>query len=158
MTHVDPQTFRHLLGSFATGITVLTTLDESGQPIGMTASAVAAVSLDPPLLLVCIGKHSSCHDILLATDAFVLNVLAEGQEELSDQFATDATDRFRNIADSTGSEDLPLLEGVAAHIVCRTWKHVNAGDHTIFLGSVIRGTAHDRAPLLHFRGAYGALR
>lgn len=158
MTHVDPQAFRHLLGSFATGITVLTTRDESGEPIGMTASAVAAASLDPPLLLVCIGKQASCHDILVATHAFVLNVLAEGQEELSNRFASDATDRFRNVAHSTGHEDLPLLEGVAAHIVCRMWKNVDAGDHTIFLGSVVRGSVHDRAPLLHFRGAYGALR
>ncbi len=158
MTHVDPQTFRQLLGSFATGVTVLTTVDEAGQPIGMTASAVAAVSLDPPLLLVCIGKQASCHDILLATDAFVLNVLAEGQEEISHRFAADAAHRFEPLADSTGREDWPLLQGVAAHIECKTWKTIDAGDHTIFLGSVIRGTVHDRAPLLHFRGAYGTLR
>ena len=124
----------------------------------MTASAVAAVSLVPPLLLVCIGKQASCHDILLATDVFALNVLAEGQEELSNRFATDGTDRFRSVEHSAGHEDLPLLEGIAAHVVCRAWKNVDAGDHTIFIGSVVRGTVHERGPLLHFRGAYGALR
>jgi flavin reductase (DIM6/NTAB) family NADH-FMN oxidoreductase RutF len=151
---VDPKTFRDLLGSFATGVTVLTTVDATGRPAGMTVSAVSAVSLVPPLLLVCIDRDADCHDTLRAGSGFVLNVLAAGQERLSARFAAELPDRFQGVAHDRGPGGLPILEGTVAHIRCELDQLVTAGDHTIFIARVGGGETHDRKPLLHFRGAY----
>jgi len=151
---VDQQAFRRLLGSFATGVTVVTALAPDGEPAGMTASAVAAVSLDPPLLLVCVAHEATFHRAMAGADQFVLNVLAEDQQAISDHFATQAEDKFQDTPHRRHDSGLPLLDSVVAHILCERWNTVEAGDHTVVFGRVVGGDVTDRDPLLHFMGQY----
>ena len=154
MTPVDPTAFRQLLGRFATGVTVVTTLDAAGKPCGMTASSLAAVSLDPPLLLVCVDRHGDFGPVLLNAATFAVNVLAADQEALSRRFAADGIDRFNGVSWSAGPGSIPLLADAVAHIVCEREHDVESGDHRVFFGRVMDGTSFDRPPLLHFRGRY----
>lgn len=158
MRIMDAARFRQLLGSFATGVTVVTAQDADGRPAGMTASAIASVSLAPPLLLVCVWQASDFHAVLAAADRFALNVLAEHQEDLSRRFASETANRFAGVAWEPHATGAPLLDGVAAHIVCARRDQHAAGDHTIFIGEVLDGSVHPPDPLLHVRGAYRALR
>ena len=147
--------FRDLLGRFATGVTVLTTRDPGGRPIGMTASSVASVSLDPPQLLVCVDRGHEMHAAMVAARHFALNVLAADQEALSRRFAAD--DRFDGLGYRESEHGLPVLEGVLAHIECKSTNAVPAGDHTVFIGLVTGGSVTERLPLLYYRGGYGDL-
>ena len=122
--------FRHLLGCFATGVTVATALDEHDRPVGMTASAVSSVSLDPPLLLVCVSKDARFHGALLGRRGFALNVLAEDQTGLSDYFAQRLDDAFRDVAFAADPTGAALLDGVVAHIVCEPYATFDAGPRT----------------------------
>ncbi|MBI3982232.1 MAG: flavin reductase family protein [Gemmatimonadetes bacterium] len=154
MPDVDPSQFRQLLGRFATGVTVLTALDESGRPGGMTASSLAAVSLEPPLLLVCVDRSTDFRRVLERAHTFAVNVLARDQEGLSRRFAADGIDRFSGVAWTPGPGGLPFLAGAVAHIVCEQFDRRDVGDHAVFFGRVVSGVAFDRLPLLHFRGSY----
>lgn len=157
MSAVDPNRFRQLLGSFATGVAVVTARHPAGGPTGMTASAIASVSLEPPLLLVCVWREADFHAVLAEAEYFGLSVLAEDQEELSRRFAAERTDRFNGVAWHPHERGVPLLDGAAAHIICRrTAEHV-AGDHTIFVAEGVDGASFLRNPLLHVRGGYGRL-
>ena len=161
---VDAPQFRQLLGRFATGVTVLTTRASrggtraAGAPIGMTASSVALVSLDPPLLLVSVDRHHDMHAALEAASHFVLNVLAADQEALSRRFAEDPADRFDGVGYRENKQGIPVLDGVLAHIECEKRTAIPAGDHTVFLGLVVGGSVTDRRPLLYYRGGYASLR
>jgi len=125
---------------------------------GMTATAVASVSLDPPLLLVCVDRDSDFHAAITRATAFAVNVLADDQERLSRQFADAALpDRLTGVPHQTDVHGLPLLDGAAAHIVCRLRETYDAGDHTIVVGEVVDGMTFPKAPLLHFRGGYRRL-
>ena len=152
---VDPPLFRELLGRFATGVTILTTRAADGRPFGMTANAVASVSLEPPLVLVCVDRTRDMHDVLRDAPRFALSVLAADQEALSRRFAEDSADRFAGVPLVEGPHGLPLVRGAVAHLVCARRDAVAAGDHTIFIGLVIGGTPFDRPPLVYFRAAYG---
>jgi len=154
---VLPTHFRQLLGRFAAGVTVLAATDAAGRPVGMTASSVASVSLDPPLLLVAVSHESDMHPVLLDARHFGLSVLAEDQEGLSRRFAEEEGDRFRDIAYRLSENGIPVLEGVVATIECAKHSAVPGGDHTVFFGRVIGGTTSDRMPLVHYRGGYVAL-
>lgn len=156
-TGVGPDRVRELLGRFATGVTIVTTRTADRRPLGMTANAVASVSLQPPLMLVCVDRTREMHDALHRAAYFALNVLAADQEALSRRFAEDHADRFAGLPVLTGPHDLPLLPDVVAHIICATRDAAPAGDHTIFTGLVVGGTATDRPPLTYFRGSYGVL-
>jgi flavin reductase (DIM6/NTAB) family NADH-FMN oxidoreductase RutF len=157
MPGVDSAQFRQLLGSFATGVTVVTTRDPAGRPIGMTASSVASVSLHPPLLLVSIDQANDMHPALSAAKRFVLNVLAHDQEALSRRFAAEHPDRFVGIAYRESTHGLPVIEGVVASIECEKQATAPGGDHTVFFGLVTGGTVADRRPLLYYRGGYTGL-
>ncbi len=146
--------FRTLMGRFASGVTVATAIDGNGRAVGMTATAVAAVSLDPPLVLVGVNHSDPLHGALERARTFGLNVLASDQEIVSRRFAADAAERFDGVPYHTEPHGVPLLDGVVAAIVCERWHAVPAGDHTLFIGRVLGGVATDRAPLLHFRGGY----
>jgi flavin reductase (DIM6/NTAB) family NADH-FMN oxidoreductase RutF len=154
---VDAARFRQLLGTFATGVAVVTVRDPDGRPEGMTASAIASVSLDPPLLLVCVGREAEFHRPLGRARHFALNVLAEDQEALSRRFAADVADRFAGVAWEPHASGAPLLEGAAAHIICAQWSAHLAGDHTVFFGQVTDGAVFPREPLLHVHGGYRRL-
>jgi len=154
---VGPARFRELVGCFATGVTVLTTRTPEGQPVGMTASAVASVSLDPPLVLVCVDRRHDMHPALGAARHFVLNVLAADQEPLSRRFADLANDRFAGVTWHDNADGMPVLEGAVAAIECEKQSAVPAGDHTVFFGLVTGGRTTARDPLVYYRSAYGAL-
>ena len=150
--------FRDLLSRFPSGVTIATALDESGRPHGMTASAVAGLSLEPPLVLICVDRSADLHPILCDARSFALNVLAADQESFSRRFADDHPDRFAGIAHAPGLDGLPLIEGALAHITCRKWGQYFGGDHTIFVGQVSGGRIFDRPPLIHFRRGYTSIK
>jgi flavin reductase (DIM6/NTAB) family NADH-FMN oxidoreductase RutF len=154
---VDSARFRVLLGRFASGVTVLTTRDQSGQPLGMTASAVTSASLDPPLVLVCVDQRAELHPFLERGVAFVLNVLAADQEDMSRRFAAEERDRFAGLVLHESTRGLPVLDGIAAYVECDWHGKFPTGDHTAFLGLVTGGSVNDRRPLLHYRGGYGTV-
>src|SRR5437879_2840372 len=157
---VDPALFRQLLGRFATGVTVVTARRADGARVGMTASSIASVSLEPPLLLVSIDRRNEMHGALQAATRFVVNVLAADQEAISRRFADAAEHRFDQeeaIGYRDTAEGLPVLDGVLAHIECTKTQAVPAGDHTVFFGLVTGGTVTDRRPLLYYRGGYTSL-
>lgn len=158
MSSLDAAAFRTLMGSFATGVAVVTTRGPAGQLAGMTASAVSSVSLAPPLLLVCVDRATDFHREIEDAAHFALSVLAADQEPLSRRFAAELEDRFAGVGYTVEERGLALLDGAAAHIVCATWDARAAGDHTLFLGEVLAGTAFARPPLVHFRGGYGGLK
>jgi flavin reductase (DIM6/NTAB) family NADH-FMN oxidoreductase RutF len=158
VTSVDPFRFRELLGSFATGVAVMTALDPGGRPAGITVSALASVSLAPPLLLVCIARDADFHHVITTAERFGLSILAEDQELLSRRFAADLDDRFAGVGWTTHATGVPLLDGAAAHVICVTKEAREAGDHTVFFGEVVDGETFARAPLLHHRGGYRRLR
>jgi flavin reductase (DIM6/NTAB) family NADH-FMN oxidoreductase RutF len=135
-------------------VAVVTTRGTAGELAGMTASAVSSVSLDPPLLVVCVDRATDFHPHIAAAPRFALSVLAADQETLSRRFASEAEDRFSGVGYALDEHGLPLLDGATAHIVCQRWDARPAGDHTLFLGLVLGGTAHPRPPLVHFRGGY----
>jgi len=159
MHGVDPSQFRQLLGRFATGVTVVTTRDQAGKPIGMTASSVASVSLDPPLVLVSVARDNDMHPALKAADRFVLNVLASDQEAISRRFADEHPNRFDGIGYRETRQGLPVLEGVLASIECEKHAEAPGGDHTVFFGLVTGGSVSDGGggPLLYYRGGYAGL-
>jgi len=154
---VDSVRFRQLLGRFATGVTVLTVRDPEGRPAGMTASSLASVSLEPPLVSVCVDHAAELHDLILAAPEFVVNVLEGAQEELSRRFADRHDDRFDGVGYHLGPEGRIRLDGALAHIECERFATHPGGDHTIVIGRVIGGETHDGRPLLYYRGGYAAL-
>jgi flavin reductase (DIM6/NTAB) family NADH-FMN oxidoreductase RutF len=155
VTRVDDELYREAIAHFATGVTVITTLRE-GVPAGMTASAVASLSLDPVLLLVCISNRLPTHEAIEQSRAFVVNVLGEGQEELALRFARPAPDKFAGVA--LRDHPLPVLEAAIAHFVCDVHERFPGGDHSIFTG-LVRECAFTpgRRPLLYFRSQFGAI-
>jgi len=157
MRGVDPPQFRQLLGRFATGVTVLTARTPAGEPIGMTASSVASVSLDPPLVLVSVDKSHDMHAALERGTHFVLNILSADQEALSRRFAASEPDRFRGVSYRENERGIAVLDGAVAHLECEKRTAVPGGDHTVFFGLVVGGDVTDRRPLLYYRGGYTGL-
>ncbi len=157
-THVAPPLFRQLLGRFVTGVTVLTARDTEGKPVGMTASSLASVSLTPPLVSVCIDLSASAYDTLVEAEHFVVNVLAEDQEELSRRFAQpQAIQDFAGVGWHDVELGVPRLEGAVAYIECAREATWPGGDHTILLGRVVSGAVGEGRPLVYYRGGYTGL-
>jgi flavin reductase (DIM6/NTAB) family NADH-FMN oxidoreductase RutF len=149
-------TFRQVLGTFATGVTVVTT-GRNGDYHGMTANAFTSVSLEPMLVLVCVEHSANTHPILSAAGVFGVSVLAAHQEHLSRAFALKDTDESRLIGIDyrLGRLGVPLLNNTIAYLECRVVGQHEAGDHTIFIGEVEEGDISSEAdPLLFYRGRY----
>src|SRR2546428_11885119 len=144
MSGVDPAQFRQLLGRFATGVTVLTARDAAGRPVGMTASSVASVSLEPPLVLVSVDQKNDMYPALRAAKRFVLNVLAADQEAVSRRFAEDHPNRFDGIGYRGTKHGIPVLEGVLASIEGEKQAGGPGGDHTVYFRPVEGGTGSGR--------------
>ena len=157
MTDVDAPVFRQLLGRFATGVVVLTTIDPQGAPVGMTANSVASVSLVPPLLAVCVDHAAAIHGAVVAASHFALSVLSESHEELSRRFAGHETGPFAGVGYRTSEQGLVLLDGAVAHIECAREATHETGDHTIVVGRVVSGAAREGRPLIFYRGGYASL-
>lgn len=154
---IAPADFRHVLGHFATGVTVITTCDGADRPTGLTASAFTSVSLEPPLVLVCVDHKSNTFPALRERGRFAVSILRSDQASLSRRFATTRLDKFDDVAYHVSDLGLPLLDGALAHIECTTLNVHVEGDHTIFVGLVERAVVGSGEPLLYFRGQYDRL-
>ena len=149
--------FRAVMGRFATGVTIVSTrLDDELH--GMTANAVAAVSLDPPLVLVCIDKSADSHDIVDASGVFALNILGRGQYAMSRHFAVKegpAAHRLEGVPHHTRATGAPIIDGSIAYLDCRIVGRYPGGDHTIFVGEVVdAGRLDGGEPLVFYEGRY----
>jgi flavin reductase (DIM6/NTAB) family NADH-FMN oxidoreductase RutF len=153
---VDRDLFRQVAGSFASGVTVVTTgLD--GNYHGMTASSFSSLSLDPPLVLVCFDLTAATLAAVDATGAFVVNILGSQQEQLSRQFASRGAHSV-DIEHQLGELGIPILNDTLAHFECRVARRHIEGDHVILVGEVVAGAVdHGDDPLLYFRGSYRRL-
>jgi flavin reductase (DIM6/NTAB) family NADH-FMN oxidoreductase RutF/pimeloyl-ACP methyl ester carboxylesterase len=151
---LDPRALRDAFGTFMTGVTVVTSHDSDGQPIGFTANSFSSVSLEPPLVLVCMANSSRNYDALTQATGFAVNVLAADQKEVSNTFARPVEDRFATVDWHPGPNGAPILAGVSAWFDCSMFKTVEAGDHVILIGEV-KGFDTATAPGLGYaRGAY----
>lgn len=154
----DPRTLRDAMGCFATGVTIVTALDDAGVPVGLTANSFTSVSLDPPLLLVCIANSAGTASALRAAAHFGVNVLQIGQQPASNRFATRGEDRFANLPWAPGETGVPLLGSSLVSFECQRESLHEAGDHFILVGRVVRAQFEPhRDPLLYFRGKYRRL-
>ncbi len=155
---IDPATFRHALGRFPSGVTIVTVRGQDGRDYGMTVSAFASLSLAPPLVLVCIGDDATIAGAVAAAGHFAVNVLSEDQEALARRFADSDADRFDGTAVSRGTTGLALLDGAAAQLECAIVARHSGGDHTIVVGEVLAAAAlEDGRPLIYQRGDYRRL-
>ncbi|MFZ4746073.1 MAG: alpha/beta fold hydrolase [Sphingomonas sp.] len=154
----DPRTLRDALGCFATGVTIVTALDGDGAPIGLTANSFTSVSLDPPLLLVCIAKTAGSGPALRDATHFAVNVLQIGQQPASNRFASKGEDRFAGLDWHPGETGVPVLSGSLSAFECGRHAVHDGGDHYILIGRVVCARFEPRRdPLLYFRGKYRRL-
>jgi (E)-2-((N-methylformamido)methylene)succinate hydrolase len=150
----DPKSFRQALGAFVTGVTVVATVEHDGTPRGFTANSFTSVSLDPPLVLVCIAKTASSFPVFARAAHFAISVLAEPQKDISSLFASRASDKFAKAPWRPGAASSPIIDGAAAWFECRRHDIVEAGDHIILIGEVIDFDHSSASPLGYCRGAY----
>lgn len=154
----DARTFRDALGCFATGVTVVTAVCPDGTPIGLTANSFTSVSLDPPLLLVCIANNAGSAAVLRDVDRFAVNVLQIGQQPTSNRFAGKGEDRFAATPWEVGEYGTPVLSGSLSSFECARDALHEGGDHFILVGRVLKAIFEPRRdPLLYFRGKYRKL-
>jgi flavin reductase (DIM6/NTAB) family NADH-FMN oxidoreductase RutF len=156
---VDRDTFKHTLGSWASGVTIVTA-QHAGERMGMTVSAFSSVSLDPPLVLVCADKASNTNALIHASRAFTVNLLAREQSALSSLFADKKREgiRFDGLDCKTGATGCPRIPGALASLDCTVRDVVDAGDHILYVGSVEAAAIDaEREPLVYWRGGYQKL-
>ena len=149
----DSKKQRQIMGQFATGVTVVTTDGEAG-PHGLTANAVASLSLDPPLVLVAVDKRAHSLDHLKKNGCFAINILRLDQEEISRRFATPGPKDFTGLNITTASTTAPILSDCLAFVDCRVVEILPGGDHEIFVGEIVAGEYHGGEPLLYYAGGY----
>jgi flavin reductase (DIM6/NTAB) family NADH-FMN oxidoreductase RutF len=154
---VDAASFRRALGRFASGVTVVTTRDAAGQPLGLTVSAFCSVSLLPPLVLVCIDHRSEANRGLRESGVFAVSVLGEHQEDVSRRFAEPGLTKLEGFTFEGGRSGLPLVPEAIAYLECRVRSFHEEGDHAVWVGEVREATAHPGRPLVHHAGGYRRL-
>lgn len=151
---VEQNQFKHVIGHFASGVSIIT-VRNNGVDFGITASAVSSVSVEPPMLLVCVNKSTgTCHAIS-AAESFTVNIMNETQKDLALKFARPNTDKFKNVHFSYGKLGNPVLEGTLAQLECRVVEEVTGGTHSVFLAEVQNAQAANADPLVYYRGKFG---
>lgn len=153
----DSAALRQLFGCFATGVTVVTVRDAEGRCRGMTANSFTSVSLNPPLILICVATLAPIWPNFVAASSFAVNVLAADQRDISQRFARPAEDKFAGIHWQAGKLGAPLIDNAVAYLECRRVREIEAGDHMILLGEVAHFGHQPFAPLVFHRGSYAAL-
>ena len=152
---IERELFYDLMASFASGVTVVTSRGTDGVPRGFTASSFSSLSLEPRLCLVSVDNRSESLAAIQESGAFVVNILADSQEQVSRTFASRTPDKFAEVSYTDGpATGAPILDGVLAFIECRVAELLPGGDHTILVGDIQGGQAREGAPLLYFRGHY----
>lgn len=154
MKIIEPSEFRNALGRFATGVTVVTTVDEAGCRFGVTANSYNSVSLDPPLVLWSLANSSRSMAAFAGCEVFAVHILGAHQEDLAMRFASRGEDKFAELNTREGFGGVPLFDDCVAHFECVTQNRFEGGDHQIFLGRVVNFEAGDREPLLFHRGRF----
>jgi flavin reductase (DIM6/NTAB) family NADH-FMN oxidoreductase RutF len=150
--------FRRILAHLATGVSVVAASEPDGSAFGLTASAVASVSLDPPLVLACVARTSDTHACIERAGAFAVSFLGEDDEPVARRFAAgDAEGKFGGVDFRRAPTGSPVLDGAIGWVDCRVWATYDGGDHTIFVGQVVSGDAGSGSPLVHFRGEYARI-
>jgi flavin reductase (DIM6/NTAB) family NADH-FMN oxidoreductase RutF len=152
---IDPRDFRNALGTYATGVTIITAAGAGGKPYGLTCNSFASVSLNPPLVLWSLGMFSQGLSIFQNASHFAVNVLGVSQQALAKKFATSSEDKFAGVEWTAGLGNAPLLTDAVANFQCRAVDRYYGGDHVIFLGVVEAYAYNRREPLLFARGRYG---
>src|SRR5689334_14642197 len=152
---IDPRDFRSALGTYATGVTIITAAGADGKPYGITCNSFASVSLNPPLVLWSLVLYSSSLSVFQNASHFVVNVLGASQQALANRFAKSADDKFAGVEWTPGLGNAPLLADSVANFQCRAANRYYGGDHVIFLGAVEAYTYNHKEPLLFARGRYG---
>jgi flavin reductase (DIM6/NTAB) family NADH-FMN oxidoreductase RutF len=153
---IDKNELRRIMGHFATGVTVITTISKDGTPYGLTANAFMSVSLEPSLLLISVDKKAESYPYFQQSRVFTVNVLRDDQEGLSRRFAVSGGNKFEGVAYHRGANNVPILEDTLAYIECRLYATYEGGDHTLHLGEVIEAETREGRPLLFYRGGYRA--
>jgi len=156
MMFLEAETFREVMGRLAGGVTVVTAVGGDGQPYGFTATAVCSVSLDPPLVLVCVTREAHTPGAIRAAGRYALNFLSSGDASRADRFAASRGRKFEGVEWAAAPGGSPLLSGILAWVECDVERNVEAGDHTIFIGRVTAADIEsaNEAPLVHFGGLY----
>ena len=153
---IEPKEFRDTVGCFATGITIITTIEADGSPIGLTANSFTSLSLDPPMVLFCLDYNVASFDAFQAGGHFAVNILSTGQQNLSNRFAKSGPEKWDGVAYDTWGTGSPILPGCLASMECTVSSINEGGDHVIVIGEVVRmeRAPTDVMPLLYFRGGY----
>jgi flavin reductase (DIM6/NTAB) family NADH-FMN oxidoreductase RutF len=154
---VSSDEFRHACGRFATGVTIAGAMDQNGVPHGLTVNSFSSVSLDPPLILICLGHGIAAIDVFRGARHFGLSVLRESQRALSERFAAPIDNRFGSLAWRQGKTGAPLLDNALAQIECATVRRISVGDHDIFVGEVTAISVEQGEPLIYFASEYRKL-
>lgn len=154
---VDQHAFRSVLGRFATGVTVVTAIASKKRDIGITVTAFTSVSLDPPLVSICIDHAASVYSPMSKASHFVVNILSEGQEALARRFAEPGPNRFEGIGYDRGQTGAAVFLDVLGYVECEVVARHEAGDHDIIIGEVDGAVANEGKPLLYYRGGYAQL-
>ncbi len=157
LSRIEKQQFRRICGKFASGITIATVLDSTGACHGMTANSFTSVSMNPPLVLVCVDHRARIREHFRIGEHFGINILAADQKQLSDKFAGSGYDRFEGVEWFAGKTGVPLLPGVLATIECARHNVVTAGDHDIVIGEVLHADCQDGEPLVFYASQYRSL-
>jgi flavin reductase (DIM6/NTAB) family NADH-FMN oxidoreductase RutF len=152
---IDPRDFRNALGTYATGVTVITAAAADGKPYGLTCNSFASVSLNPPLVLWSLVIFSQAMGIFQNASHFAVNVLGASQQDLATKFATSSPDKFAGVEWMPGLGNAPILANSVANFQCRAADRYYGGDHVIFLGAVEAYSYNRQEPLLFTRGSYG---
>jgi flavin reductase ActVB len=143
-----------VLAKFPTGVTVVTTVDPEGKRWGFTATSFTAVSLRPPVVLVCLDRSARCHPAFAAAEAFAVHILAAGQEDVAQMFGQHERDKFAPFEFGEGARGIPVLRNALAVLECVLESRVEVGDHTILLGGVINTSVRAGEPALYFDRAF----
>jgi flavin reductase (DIM6/NTAB) family NADH-FMN oxidoreductase RutF len=151
---IERNELRRVMGHFATGVTVITTMSKEGKLHGLTANAVSSLSLDPPLLIICVDKKAESYSCFEDSKVFTVNILADDQEDISRRFAVSGGEKFEGVAYRRGANGAPILNGALAHLECKLYASYDGGDHTIYLGQIEEAETREGKPLLFFRGGY----
>lgn len=157
MSQVDPKAFRNALGQFATGVTVVTTLDKAGNKLGMTANSFSSVSLDPMLVLWSVARTSTSYQEFVEAEKFAIHILNANQKDVSNQFASNCEDRFNGVEHSDGIDGVPILNDYSAVFQCTTEHTYDGGDHIIIVGRVTDFDNREQPPLIFHSGKYADL-
>ncbi len=149
--------FKQIMGSYPTGVTVVTALNKEGKPMGMTVNSFASVSLSPLLILWCIDRKVSMFDDFQSTDKFAVHVLSKDQADACWTFAGKEADRFSKVTWNQSEHQLPIISDSLGVLECKKVNQIDAGDHVIYIGEVIGLSANENDPLLYYRRNVGAI-